>query len=86
MEDETQGETTYELVLAFMSDDPLYAQGFAMGALWEQLKARPAKAEGTYLADCLEQINEMAHRLGYRVGAEGVGDGWVAVTLTLLEA
>jgi hypothetical protein len=77
-------EDTYELAL-LLPDDLQFVLGFEAGTHWEQLKAGPDVLETQIHTANLDVIRDMAHRLGYQLEVQFLGDGWEAVTFRRME-
>ena len=57
----------FRLLMPFLDKHPSFANGFAMGILWEQLKAGPLTACGYIATPNQDQFLLMASKLGYKV-------------------
>lgn len=60
-------ETEYKMLMAFLDGSESFANGFAIGAMWEQLKQGPAEWENNVAISNQDQALMVASKMGYRV-------------------
>ncbi len=69
-------EHNHSLIVPFLTDDPVFAQGCEVGMLHERMK-RTKRIKDFFLRENQEQILLMANRAGWRViKVEPYDDGW----------
>lgn len=83
MSDDRRDHVDYGLVLAFDSDEPLFASAFGLGMIWERLSHHPEGVAETVRSESCEMIMRIAEAKGLPFTAEPAGDSgeWLWVTI-----
>lgn len=76
-------ESTYEMVMPFLSDDPQFALGWEAALVYAQMRDRDRAIWGTYHAANDEMLLLMARRHGYEVVYRDMVGTWVEMAFRL---
>jgi hypothetical protein len=68
-------DAEWELIVPFLTDNPVYARGVEFGMLFEEMKRRPRIIQNYFLRANQEQILLLASRMRYAVVSMKPWDG-----------
>jgi hypothetical protein len=73
---------SYELLLAFDSNDPEFTRGFEAGRLWERIRSDDSAFEETLHASNAEMVMRMCEARDREFSARSIDDTWIEVAIT----